>query len=60
MRSYNQKISDEHVTKEDRSTCARRYLYKEIVDQYYKEKKAKAQVKEWLEQKGKANKKAGK
>ncbi|MBR5677046.1 MAG: hypothetical protein IKX20_02795 [Paludibacteraceae bacterium] len=59
MRSYNQKISDEHVTEEDRSICARRYLYKEIVDQY-KEKKAKAQVKEWLEQKGKANKKAGK
>ena len=60
MRNYNRKNSDGYIPEEDRSVYARRYLYKEIVDQYYKEKKAKAQVKEWLEKKGKAKKRTGK
>ena len=60
MRNYNRKTSDGYIPEEDRSVYARRHLYKEIVDQYYKEKKAKAQFKEWLERKRKAERRAGK
>ena len=62
MRRYTYQSSQNHRMNETAypSLAARRRLYAEIVKEYYKEKKAKAKVRAWLNKKERTKRRTGK